>query len=139
LVTAILHREMDVVMELLDRGADVNYVNQDGMTALIKAIEYGDVETARVLIDHGADVNYSGKIGSALSAVGRMINANPFLNIGKTGEVKELLRSSGAIKKSWNPFKRKKTPLSSIPPPTASRKNRKNRKNRKTRKSRNLK
>jgi ankyrin repeat protein len=45
----------DVVLALLDAGAQVNLRNESGWTALLAAAAYGHVEIQEILLDHGAD------------------------------------------------------------------------------------
>ena len=41
---------------MIERGADVNYKNNDKMTALIAAVDSDSEEMAKLLLEHGADV-----------------------------------------------------------------------------------
>ena len=53
---------MKVVTLLLERGADVNKVDENGWTALMHAAEEGHVETVTLLLERGADVNAAVKM-----------------------------------------------------------------------------
>jgi hypothetical protein len=54
-------RNREHVKFLLGRGADVNYENMFGKTALFYAIGFNDIGMVRLLLDHKADVNHSYK------------------------------------------------------------------------------
>jgi hypothetical protein len=49
---------------LIDAGADLNYQNADGATALITASVFGSTDIAQMLINAGADLNIQSKDGS---------------------------------------------------------------------------
>jgi hypothetical protein len=51
-------RQPNVVIFLLSKGANVNYENSFGKTALFYAIAYNDYNLAELLINHNADVNH---------------------------------------------------------------------------------
>ena len=57
LVSAAELRTVECVKLLLDAGADVNGVNDDGRTVLLEAVYNNSVECAEVLLETGADVN----------------------------------------------------------------------------------
>lgn len=52
---AAMRAQWDEVRELIDRGADVNAAQGDGMTALHWAARNGSLEVARLLLEHDAD------------------------------------------------------------------------------------
>ncbi|XP_067863490.1 protein phosphatase 1 regulatory subunit 12A-like isoform X2 [Heptranchias perlo] len=49
--------DTEEVKRLLDRGADVNYANVDGLTALHQACIDENLEMVKFLVEHGADTN----------------------------------------------------------------------------------
>ncbi len=63
LLDAARRGELEAVRELIRRGADVDAVRGDGMTALHFAAERGHAEVARALIDAGAAVGAGTRIG----------------------------------------------------------------------------
>jgi ankyrin repeat protein len=64
LVEAAMQGNVEVVKQLLARGADVNEAQGDGMTALHWSAERGDVEIASLLLEAGANVRALTRIGS---------------------------------------------------------------------------
>jgi ankyrin repeat protein len=56
LLCASLHGHARCVSALLDRGADVNCIDDDGITALMLASK-GSVDVVTILLAHGANVN----------------------------------------------------------------------------------
>ena len=58
---------LQMVMALISAGAGVNVQDEEGETALMKAIDLGKVEVVRVLLEAGADPNtVSDRYGSPL-------------------------------------------------------------------------
>ncbi len=52
---------MEVVQALITAGADVNFVNEQGDTMLMRAAGAGNLERVKALIAAGADVNAKGR------------------------------------------------------------------------------
>ena len=52
---ACIHNHPDIVLILIERGADVNAVNSAGHTPLHYACEWGSLESIHVLLDHHCD------------------------------------------------------------------------------------
>ena len=68
LTTAVSHGMKDIVLLLLDRGADINAVGGDYGTALATAASRGVKDIVLLLLDRGADVNaVGGDYGTALA------------------------------------------------------------------------
>jgi ankyrin repeat protein len=59
LMNACLEGHLEIVRELLGRGANVNAANRIGFTSLMAACQQGDLEVVRELLAHGANVNAS--------------------------------------------------------------------------------
>ncbi len=60
---AALNGEMEKVTELIGKGADLNKVDQDGMTALMYASFNGHTKIVRLLLDEGAEVGIRDAMG----------------------------------------------------------------------------
>jgi ankyrin repeat protein len=60
---AAMRGDLDTVRSLLDRGADVNVAQGDGMTALHWAAERGDLDMVEVLLEAGANSRAGTRIG----------------------------------------------------------------------------
>lgn len=57
LIDACLRRDLNRVNDLLDNGADVNFVSEVGITPLIVAVWSEKIEIVKLLISKGADIN----------------------------------------------------------------------------------
>ncbi len=57
LMEAAVRGNLKVIKLLLDKGANIDMVDQDGWTALMGATVQGRTEPVRLLLEHGADVN----------------------------------------------------------------------------------
>jgi hypothetical protein len=64
LVVAAIYGHADVVGLLIERGADVNAIDNNELTALQNAAREGHEEVVRVLLSRGADSNRKGFDGS---------------------------------------------------------------------------
>ncbi|XP_041442309.1 protein phosphatase 1 regulatory subunit 12A isoform X2 [Xenopus laevis] len=49
--------DTEEVLKLLDRGADINYANVDGLTALHQACIDDNIDMVKFLVEHGAGIN----------------------------------------------------------------------------------
>jgi hypothetical protein len=64
LIDAAENGDIRLVQELLDSGADINFQNIDGNTALMMASAWGYTEMGRLLLEKGADYNIRDNDGS---------------------------------------------------------------------------
>jgi ankyrin repeat protein len=55
--SAFFHHTLDIVMLLLEHGADANYSDNLGQTPLHIALRKGLIDIVRLLLNHGADAN----------------------------------------------------------------------------------
>lgn len=84
---AIKHNKVQLILDFLGRGTDVNALDRYGQTALMLAAHAGHHEAVATLIAHRADLNITAKFG--LSALMLAVVA------GHT-EVARLLAKAGA-------------------------------------------
>src|SRR5690349_10021861 len=61
---AAMHGDRDAVRALLQKGADVNAAQNDGMTALHWAAEHGDTDIAGMVLYAGANPGAVTRIGA---------------------------------------------------------------------------
>jgi ankyrin repeat protein len=94
LMLAARHGNLALTESLLDRGADVQYCNIKGSTALIVAASKNHAEAARLLLDRGADVQYSTPKGTTALIIAAYENHI---------DVARLLLDSGADVEYSNP------------------------------------
>jgi hypothetical protein len=71
LIHAARRGRAEAVKLLLDRGADVQAIDQDRMSALMQAIDRGYPEIAKLLIERGSTVNYRAGNGYTPLALAR--------------------------------------------------------------------
>ena len=60
---AFFEHRLDVVMLLLEHGADANYPDNHGRTPIHIALRRGFIDVAQLLLHHGADANHPDKHG----------------------------------------------------------------------------
>jgi hypothetical protein len=84
---AVFYRQPAVVEELLRRKADVNALNNTGLTPLHDCVHRGTKEIALMLLQHGADLTIRNKAGQTV--LGYALEKN-------RAEMAELLREHGA-------------------------------------------
>ncbi|ETS82540.1 hypothetical protein PFICI_04416 [Pestalotiopsis fici W106-1] len=58
LLLAIRHNRFGCTNLLLERGADVDYEERNGFTALLYAARWGDAQIAETLLSHGANIEH---------------------------------------------------------------------------------
>ena len=66
LINAAFRGERDGVVQALQQGADVNYIDNFGRTALEQTLSFPQVKTAELLLQLGADPNLADKDGRLL-------------------------------------------------------------------------
>jgi len=62
--TAIAYDRLNVCIDLIDRGIDVNHQNEDGNTPLHYALEHQSGQIVKAIIDKNVDVNLVNKYGN---------------------------------------------------------------------------
>ena len=65
----LTHGFLYIVLQLLQKGADLNHMDREGRTALIAAAHTGCVKTVEVLLDHKASVDHADSDGRTALAV----------------------------------------------------------------------
>ena len=80
--------DVEQMQALVQQGADVNAVDDDGDTALYYALSNGDTDIVDLLLDHGANPNISGTSGNPLHLAADQ---------GWTGVVSSLIRHGADV------------------------------------------
>lgn len=66
LLVSIFNNSDSITEYLINAGADVNYICDNGKSILYYIIEFNNVEYCKTLIDHGADINFVSKNGKSV-------------------------------------------------------------------------
>lgn len=110
LMIAVTSDRLDIAGVLLDRGAAVDLHDDDGETALTKAVEWSGKPIVKLLTDHGAEPFqlHRAAISGDANAVAQLLRRNADVNgvdrngctgllvaslLGRVGVVEELLKS----------------------------------------------
>ena len=64
---------LQLVKHLLDRGINVDQIDNIGLTPLIYAATHGHNDVIKLLINHGADINHVNKVSIAFTAFEKSI------------------------------------------------------------------
>ena len=88
LMRAAKEGKLDIVQELINHHADVNFQNDNGKSALMWAAEHGHLQIVKLLINYGANVNAKNNYNW---------NVLDFANNSNHRTVAQTLKKSGAI------------------------------------------
>jgi ankyrin repeat protein len=94
----------DIVLALLDVGANIHHRNDQGENALISAAQEGHIDTVKLLLDAGADVNQTNADGeTALDLAIRLRQKKELIEL-----LREKSQAEGIKKKHRKTIKKKK-------------------------------
>jgi ankyrin repeat protein len=88
LMTAVDNGQIDTVKVLLDKGANINVVDNNGLTLLMYAAKSGSADMAKLLLSRGAKINVKCKM--------KGYSAIMFATMFGTGETVQVLLDHGA-------------------------------------------
>lgn len=93
---AVIYSDMEVFKLLLDRGADVTYVEPNGSSILTAAAGMGKLDVVKLLVTNGADVNQlDGRGESALFRAAQSGHAEVVSFLLQSGANKSLANTNG--------------------------------------------
>lgn len=85
LMMAVFASDEATAKQLLDKGANVNALDSQGMTALMHAVAQQKFGLVKLLVEHGADVNIAAPAGLGLPGVPRLSLGEDSLAQAKEG------------------------------------------------------
>lgn len=100
---------IEIVVLLLDNGADVNLFDNDGETALTRASFFGKRTIVEILVSHGADVNHRTNYGSSALTLSGFNNDIDLIKIllskgNNINDVDEKKTTALMIAAAWDNF-----------------------------------
>ena len=108
LIKAVDAGYLDIIVALLDKGADVDARDSLGETALQKAVKLGHDKIIRILIDRGADINVQDRFGETAilkcAKNGKKKIATLLLERGANVNVKNVENETALIKAVENGY-----------------------------------
>ncbi len=63
LIASARNNNVELVKLLIDKGVNINYQNNDGFTALMRALQYNNYDIAKLLIESGANIKLKNCLG----------------------------------------------------------------------------
>jgi uncharacterized protein len=99
-------RDVDIVKELINRGAVVNYVSLEGReTPLMKAASFGSIDIVKLLIDNSAEINQQRVDGvTALMLAVRAANPEKTKILLNAGAKKDIKTNGGSTVEDMNEY-----------------------------------
>lgn len=91
LMLAAMLNSIEYAKTCIEEGADVNFLNEDGITPLMVAVVNKNKEFVKFLIENGADVNYCTNHGASILVFAIMNNKDDCYT-----EIIKMLRDAGA-------------------------------------------
>lgn len=91
LMLAAMLNSIEYAKTCIEEGADVNFLNEDGITPLMVAVINKNKEFVKFLIENGADVNYCTNHGTSILVFAIMNNKDDCYT-----EIIKMLRDAGA-------------------------------------------
>ena len=86
LIWAAKRNNADEIKKLIENGADVEFTDDEGVTALIYAAQGGNVEAIKILIEKGADIEAKDKHGcTALVYAAQFNNTDAIITLIENG------------------------------------------------------
>lgn len=100
---------IEIVVLLIDNGADVNLFDNDGETALTRASFFGRTTMVDILVSYGADVNHRTNSGSSALTLSGFNNDVDLIKIllskgGNINDVDEKKTTALMIAAAWDNF-----------------------------------
>ena len=89
LLKAIKKGQVENVKNLIDQGADVNFVNQFKESMLMVSVKKNQLEIVKLLIAAGADVNYKDHSGRSILKVAKQKKFTDIANVLESAGAKE--------------------------------------------------
>lgn len=77
---------VEIYLNIIKKGANVNYQNTKGETALIRAVMKGAKDNVKILIENNADINLKDKNGNTAMDYAQKSNYNEIVKILKNAK-----------------------------------------------------
>lgn len=81
LLIAISHNEFEEVDRLINEGADINFKDPDGYSALLLAVEFSDFKVVQLLLDKGANIDIKSNNNESLLDIAKRLKKSNIIRV----------------------------------------------------------